>query len=229
MVLHSASPERPISSSGIPLVDTRFKRASSTWKARPSPLSIPQETTRDFSAESDEYAAVSEVAPAFRSLGMGSMGEGAVSQGHLGTKVEYHNLGSDRSRDSSRSASTKSKGKDGKSRWLSQLKGWVSMSEPSTQALKQYRENTYKKAGISLGDPRANAKLHLPVGTLPPEAIKPAGRELDPEKMALKKAELRRKMRESYHASMGTYQGSRSTISHSSSSSVDLGGWREEE
>lgn len=35
---------------------------------------------------------------------------------------------------------SKEKGKEGKSRWLSQLKEWVSVSEPSTQALKNIRK-----------------------------------------------------------------------------------------
>ncbi|KAI0022197.1 hypothetical protein F4780DRAFT_206853 [Xylariomycetidae sp. FL0641] len=117
------------------------------------------------------------------------------------------------------------KGKSGKARWFSQLKDWVSVSEPSSQALKHYKEDTYRRAGVAMDDPRANAKLHLPVGTLPPEAIKPAGPGPDPEEIAIRKAEQRRKVRESFGGSTSVSRGSRSSASHySSSSSVALGG-----
>ncbi|KAI0200099.1 hypothetical protein F4808DRAFT_177831 [Astrocystis sublimbata] len=89
----------------------------------------------------------------------------------------------------------KTKGKEGKSRWFSQLKEWVSVSEPSTQALKTYKKDTYKRAGVALDDPLANAKLHLPVASLPPNAIKPGGRGPDPEEVALQKAKARKEAR----------------------------------
>ena len=112
---------------------------------------------------------------------------------------------------------SKSKSKEGKGRWLSQLKDWVSTSEPSSQALKQHKKDTFKKAGVALDDPQATAKLHAPIGELPEEAIKPAGRGPDPEEVLLRKAEQRRKARGSYS---GMSSGSRTSHSFSSGSSV---------
>lgn len=113
--------------------------------------------------------------------------------------------------------SSKSKSKEGKGRWLSQLKEWVSTSEPSTQALKQHKKDTFKKAGVSLDDPQATAKLHAPIGELPEDAIKPAGRGPDPEEVLLRRAEQRRKARGSYS---GMSSGSRTSHSFSSGSSA---------
>lgn len=112
---------------------------------------------------------------------------------------------------------SKSKSKDSKGRWLSQLKDWVSTSEPSSQALKQHKKETYKRAGVSLDDPQANAKLHVPIGELPETAIKPAGRGPDPEEVLLKKAKQRHKARGSYS---GRSSGSRTSQSFSSGSSA---------
>lgn len=119
-------------------------------------------------------------------------------------------------KDTHRRAS-KSKSKEAKGRWLSQLKDWVSTSEPSSQALKQHKKDTFKKAGVALDDPQATAKLHAPIGELPEEAIKPAGRGPDPEKVLLRKAEQRRKARGSYS---GVSSGSRTSHSFSSGSSA---------
>jgi hypothetical protein len=111
--------------------------------------------------------------------------------------------------------------KDSKSggRWLSQIKDWASVSEPSTQALKQHKRETFKRAGIALDDPRAGAKLHIPVSSLPPEAIRPAGRGPDPEELlARKKPEERKKSRSSQHRSFtGTSNGTRSSDDRRSS------------
>lgn len=54
---------------------------------------------------------------------------------------------------------TKSNRKDGMGRWLTRLKSWITMSEPSVQAFKQHRRDTYKNVGVALNDPRASAKL----------------------------------------------------------------------
>ncbi|CAJ2501776.1 Uu.00g046290.m01.CDS01 [Anthostomella pinea] len=226
MIFPSASPERPVSSSGVPVVDTKIKHISSISKTEQSSLSIPQKSVRDFSANPDDQAFVSSVIA--HSLQMGSIPPRVASRGRLGTNYDTHDNASDRSRNGPASNSAKRKGKDGKGRWFSQLKDWVSVSEPSTQALKTYKKDTYKRAGIALDDPRASAKLHLPVGTLPAEAIKPAGRGPDPEVIALKRAEQQKKTRESYTGISGTSQGSQSSGSHySSSSSVALSGERE--
>ncbi|CAH0001123.1 unnamed protein product [Clonostachys byssicola] len=54
-----------------------------------------------------------------------------------------------------------------KPQWLNQIKDWLSVSEPSAQAMKEQRDRTYKKFGVDAKDPRAAAKLHLPIGKIP--------------------------------------------------------------
>ncbi|CAH0019496.1 unnamed protein product [Clonostachys rhizophaga] len=54
-----------------------------------------------------------------------------------------------------------------KPQWLNQIKDWLSVSEPSAQAMKEQRDKTYKKFGVDAKDPRAAAKLHLPIGKIP--------------------------------------------------------------
>ncbi|KAI0555382.1 hypothetical protein F4679DRAFT_166446 [Xylaria curta] len=104
----------------------------------------------------------------------------------------------------------KGKEKEKKSRWFSQLKEWISVTEPSTEALKNYKKDTFKKAGITLNDPLANAKLHLPVASIPRDAIKPGGRGPEPEEIALQKAKNRKEAR-GLLAVAGTSRGSRSS------------------
>ncbi|KAK7229642.1 hypothetical protein V2G26_001812 [Clonostachys chloroleuca] len=58
----------------------------------------------------------------------------------------------------------------GKPRWFSQIKDWLSVSEPSAQAMKEQRTRTYKKFGVDAKDPQAAAKLHLPIGKIPSRA-----------------------------------------------------------
>lgn len=126
---------------------------------------------------------------------------------------------SGRKRGDSTTEDDRRKGKGNKVRWLSQLKGWVSMSEPSAQAFKQHKKETYKRAGVALDDPRANAKLHISATTLPPSAIRPSGPGPEPEEIARRKAENKRQLQHTGEA-RGMSQGSRSSASqHSSSSS----------
>ncbi|GAP86170.1 hypothetical protein SAMD00023353_0303030 [Rosellinia necatrix] len=106
-------------------------------------------------------------------------------------------------------------GKAGKIRWLSQLKEWVLVSEPSTRALRNYKKDTYKKAGIARDDPLANVKLHLPVASLPPDAIKPGGRGPEPEEIAIQRASHRKRAHKLSLVS-GAPPGPRSSASHSS-------------
>lgn len=56
-------------------------------------------------------------------------------------------------------------------RWMSQVKSWLATSEPSAQAMKDQKRETFKKHGIDLKDPQAAAKLHTPVGKVPIDAI----------------------------------------------------------
>ena len=51
------------------------------------------------------------------------------------------------------------KRKVGMGQWLSQVISWLTMREPSDQAFKQHKKDTYKNAGVALDDPRASAKL----------------------------------------------------------------------
>lgn len=96
-----------------------------------------------------------------------------------------------------RRSSSRAQGGRGKgARWLSGLRSWVGTSEPSTQALKKHQKMTFRRAGIEPGDPRAKAKLHAPIGAIPDDAIRPAGRGPEPEELVRRRAEERRKARE---------------------------------
>jgi hypothetical protein len=80
---------------------------------------------------------------------------------------------------------------------VTKVTSWLAMSEPSAQALKQHKKDSFARAGIPLDDPNreASIKLHAPIGEIPADAIKPAS-SLSPEEVAKKKAaeRLRRKM-----------------------------------
>ncbi|CAG9939214.1 unnamed protein product [Clonostachys rosea f. rosea IK726] len=68
-----------------------------------------------------------------------------------------------------------------KPQWLNQIKDWLSVSEPSAQAMKEQRDRTYKKFGVDAKDPRAAAKLHLPIGKIPSGAHAGEGAAADHE------------------------------------------------
>ncbi|TLS28365.1 hypothetical protein PpBr36_00191 [Pyricularia pennisetigena] len=72
---------------------------------------------------------------------------------------------------------------------LASLKEWVSTSEPSAEAWKKHTRDAHKSAGVSRKDPRATAKLHLPAGRIPDDAIRPSGRGPDPEELVIRRAE----------------------------------------
>lgn len=107
--------------------------------------------------------------------------------------------------------------REGKGRWFSQLKAWVATSEPSAEALRNYKKDTYRKADIALKDPLANVKLHLPVASLPPDAIKPGGSGPEPEEAILKRAMDRKQAREGTPVA-GACRGSSSSLSRGASS-----------
>ncbi|KAM3482100.1 hypothetical protein MY8738_004130 [Beauveria namnaoensis] len=54
-----------------------------------------------------------------------------------------------------------------KKTWLRSFKTWLSVSEPSAQAMKAQKRDAFRRAGIDPKDPAAAAKMHLPLGTLP--------------------------------------------------------------
>lgn len=56
-------------------------------------------------------------------------------------------------------------------RWMSQVKNWLATSEPSAQAMRDQKKDTFKKHGIDLKDPKAAAKLHSPMGKVPISAV----------------------------------------------------------
>lgn len=62
------------------------------------------------------------------------------------------------SRESSHTAD-KAKKKGGITRWLSQFKSWVAVSEPSGQAFEQHRKDMFKSNGVTRHDPEASMKL----------------------------------------------------------------------
>jgi hypothetical protein len=229
IALSSSTLNRPLSSSAQPTVESRRYTSTSTPMPGLSPVSA---CPKDFDATTEQHLQESadvQTPLVVRRSNMDLLHRKSSSQGgvELARKTSLASDGESMHASSSAS-SIKRTEREGRTRWLSHLKDWISVSEPSNQALEQHRRNTYKKAGITLNDPRANAKLHLPVGTLPAEAIKPSGPGPDPEDVALERARLRRKLRESHSGSIGTSQGSRTSTSHySSSSSVALSGIRD--
>ncbi|KAI3329148.1 hypothetical protein HD806DRAFT_548301 [Xylariaceae sp. AK1471] len=217
--------ERPMSSSGVPLIDTRLTHSSSSIaKTSVSPLIFPGDTIRDFSTDLKETTILPHTISVSQALKMEPVRSRGSLQGLHGITPSSDDMSGDQRCGGRTSESNKRKGKEGKSRWFSQFKEWVSVSEPSTQALKDYKKDTYKKAGIAPDDPLANAKLHLPVAALPPDAIKPGGRGPDPEELVLQRAMQRKKARESLPGARASQasqasQASRSSTSHRSSSS----------
>lgn len=138
------------------------------------------------------------------------------------------------------------KGKGCKGQWLSRVKGWVSTSEPSTQALRQHKKLVYEKAGVSRNDPQASAKLQcvqveayylsnsspwsrlrtLNILTLPldlsvsantiPDEAIRPAAGPDPDEVARKRAEERRSKRKA-RSDVLSSSGSQSARSHSMS------------
>ncbi|CAH0059740.1 unnamed protein product [Clonostachys solani] len=103
-----------------------------------------------------------------------------------------------------------------KPQWLSQIKDWLSVSEPSAQAMKEQKDKTYKKFGVDAKDPRAAAKLHLPIGKIPSGATTSTAGPA-PEKALLRTMKEKRKRR-SY---MSLNDTSYSLSSHGSAGSSE--------
>ncbi|KAH8885182.1 hypothetical protein GQ53DRAFT_370793 [Thozetella sp. PMI_491] len=114
----------------------------------------------------------------------------------------------------------KSRPKESKGRLLGKMHkmaGWLSTSEPSSQALKQHRKTTFERAGVDPEDPRASSKLHAPLGKIPEDAIRPSGRGPEPEEVMRKKMDQAKIARSSASAAPGPRS------SHSSSSGFSAG------
>ncbi|KAI0189384.1 hypothetical protein EV127DRAFT_408919 [Xylaria flabelliformis] len=224
----SGTPERPMSSSGVPLIDTRFTQSTSKDTKYIAPPSFflghtIEETLVDLERLSNVSCTLS--GPYTAEMESDNSKDGSPRLHHLSPNSEAQS-------GDQRCASELHKGKEKerKSRWFSHLKDWISISEPSTEALKNYKKDTFKKAGIAPNDPLANAKLHLPVASIPRDAIKPGGRGPEPEEIALQKAK-HRKEASGLLAVAGTSRGSRSSSGlYSSSSSITEStlskGWR---
>jgi len=214
----SDSLERPTSSSGVPLIDTRLTHSSnSTVNPSGSPAYILENKLEEFSADIGETAVSSHGIYCPKDLKIGPIGLRDSLRGLYSTVSDTKNS-SGSQRNDLPSESNERKRKDEKGHWFLQLKEWVSVSEPSTQALKAFKKETYNRAGITPDDPRAHVKPHLPVSTSPPDAIKPSGRGPEPEEAVLQRA-MQRKQAQELLPVFGTSQGSQSSASHGSSSS----------
>ncbi len=215
----SPSPERPVSSSGVPMVDTRLKYSDSTSKPKLQ-STIHRRNNTQVSFKDDADALVQfNLLSGYQPSKTDHYHRGTASRG--GFKSSTASTPSHSGEYDNAVNTSKHSAKNGKSSWLSQLKGWISVSEPSYRALKQHKKDGYKRSTIPFDDPRANIKLSLPIDTLPPEAIKPPGWGTDPEEVIMNTSEQRKKLRQSYNGSMGTSEGSRSSSSqHSSFGSV---------
>ncbi|CAF3448996.1 unnamed protein product [Fusarium graminearum] len=117
--------------------------------------------------------------------------------------------GIEASRTSMSSTDTR-KSKEGKPRWFTQVKDWLSVSEPSAQAMKEQKKNTFRRHGIDMKDPQAAVKLHLPIERIPEDAIT-STRGPSPEK-AHERARQQRAVAQSYSGG--------SQASHSVSSGI---------
>jgi hypothetical protein len=78
-------------------------------------------------------------------------------------------------------------------RWLSHVKDWLAVSEPSAQAMKEQKRTMYKKHGVDPNDPQAAAKLHFPMGQVP-EGATTSTRGPRPEKAYKKRVEREKEL-----------------------------------
>ncbi|KAI1804023.1 hypothetical protein F4811DRAFT_562038 [Daldinia bambusicola] len=220
IALSSSDVDRPASSSGVSHIDATVNLPSITARYAPLPLIGSQEGKL---VRSEEGTSVSQITGAMQSLEMSHTYRKNPPHENNGMGRNMIENGENDKASHPSTESIKHKKKDGKRRWISQLKNWVTASEPSAQALKQYKKETYDKAHISLDDPQANAKLHLPIGTLPQNAVKPAGSGPDPEDIFFKRTERRKRIRYPGTGSSET-QGSKSSSGlYSTSSNIAFG------
>ncbi|RKU42753.1 hypothetical protein DL546_006123 [Coniochaeta pulveracea] len=134
------------------------------------------------------------------------------TQPTVGGDCDTFAYNNDKRRDSWAGGSIRRKEKDGKGGWLHKMTDWLTVTEPSAQALKQHRKEVFRRAGISPEDPEACSKLHVPIGEIPSHAVKPSGPGPEPEEVLKRELEEKRSTRSSRETSRS---GSR--ISHSSS------------
>ncbi|EGO52967.1 hypothetical protein NEUTE1DRAFT_150391 [Neurospora tetrasperma FGSC 2508] len=70
---------------------------------------------------------------------------------------------------------------------------WASTSEPSMQALSQYKQEAFQRAGVSPNDSEAHTKLHAPMGKIPEDAIRPTTGPTPEEVLMRKKTERKKR------------------------------------
>ncbi|KAI5923279.1 hypothetical protein F4810DRAFT_710706 [Camillea tinctor] len=208
--------ERPVSSSGIPLIDKKLKHSSPVPKPNHLRLAMPEDRRRDFSVRLEGISLVPEVATGIKSHQIDPTHRKRASHGQLGVVPDLSSGMGGRRRNVSVSEPTKSREKFGKYRWLSQLREWVSTSESSGPALQHFKQEIHQKPDMTLGNPQ----VRHPMDTLPSDAIKSGGPGHNPEEISFKGPEMRKKMRESLTGIRGTSRGSRSSSSHHSCSST---------
>ncbi len=97
------------------------------------------------------------------------------------------------------------------------LSTWLATSEPSAQALVQHRRDSFQRAGLSPTEPEPHAKLHAPIGDIPPGAIQPTTGPT-PEEVMLRKTAERSKRDRHHH----TRQDTGSSRSGPTSSDLEL-------
>lgn len=114
----------------------------------------------------------------------------ASSLTHSSHAPSYFDLGLDRGAHGP-TAGGSDKKRRSRPKWLTQLKGWPSTAEPSAQAMKEQRRSTYAEHGIVLGDPRAAAKMHFPMGKVPEDAITSTSGPTPEEALRQKAAQYR--------------------------------------
>ncbi|KAK0737612.1 hypothetical protein B0T21DRAFT_411049 [Apiosordaria backusii] len=91
---------------------------------------------------------------------------------------------------------------------VSKLTGWLSTSEPSTQALLSHQKETFRKAGVPLTDSEAHSKLRAPIGEIPSDAITSTTGPDPEELLRRKKEERKRRERERRGSEATTMAGS---------------------
>lgn len=101
-----------------------------------------------------------------------------------------------------------------KKKWLGSVNDWLSVSEPSAQAMKTQKREAFKKHGVDPKDPAAAAKMHLPLGTLPPGATTSTSGPT-PEKRLAKELQSR-----PHHLKHGSTQSVSSGSSSTSAPSI---------
>ncbi|GJN73018.1 hypothetical protein PLIIFM63780_007081 [Purpureocillium lilacinum] len=106
------------------------------------------------------------------------------------------------------------KDRSAKPRWFKQVKDWVSVTEPSAQAMKNQKRTAYKKHGIERNDPQAAEKMHLPIGKVP-DGVTTSTRGPRPEK-ALKQRAKENAERQLYTGRSGSQSVSSGMSSNAS-------------